>query len=365
MFYLLFGSWIALWLINLIIPIKGKKCLILFSLTIVFIGILICGHEYIGDGDSTDFLHYQRDYESNFIYVDSTNLYYLFYGSQKLAINFGLDYFMWWKIMTVITCSVLLFTIYKFNLNGNYFLFSYMFIIITMYAGFKYYYGFVFFFVALCCLFYAKKHNLFWFYFFVIVASGLHIMYYIFLLLPIIKFKVFKEKIFIIVFLILFILIFLGKFIGGGSYIMQLISNFVVDIFQSQESDRGVYFETQTNYGFIILVAIHFMIFVFSYYYRKKCISYDVCDNSVNLLYRLCIFYFIFYPFFFFSLTFIRLLTTLSIFVITVSANKFSYFKSSDRIKISLIAFVIFVFFALYFFGQNNCWNYNLIPLFS
>lgn len=108
---------------------------ILVYITIIFLCVLMCGHYYVGNGDSRDFYGYWNDYQTlkSSGEIRDFTFYYLFYLSQIIAIRIGLSFYAWWAMMTI-------FLVVRHNKNNENFRFQVQLFSVLFYVILHFYF---------------------------------------------------------------------------------------------------------------------------------------------------------------------------------------------------------------------------------
>lgn len=355
--------YLSMILINLGIYLSGKKSYVIVILTSVFLFFLMSGHEYTGEGDAIDFLGYYRGYtlynelpQTDFWY------YYLFNIFQKIGHLLSLNFYQWWALMTILALTFIFVTIKKRRLNPHLFLFFFMiYHVFLFYGGLKFFYGFCIYQYAFSFLLTGeskdKKKYIVW----TLIAGGFHIMYYIFLIFIFVDPQKKKR---VMKWFATFMIIFTGiNFLSGSNLVF--IQNFI----NSLESERlTIYFSGRTNLGFLLPIGIHILTTYYTYYYRK--IIYSLNLNKNIKIYSDYLFYInlmaiIFYPLFLVALTFMRLLTSLSITTIISTGFYQHKFNQMEKLKLlgcGLLIIALFYFINVYLSGY---WEKTMLPFFD
>ncbi len=120
-----------------------------------------------------------------------------------------------------------------------------------------------------------------------------------------------------------------------------------------------MYFDLRTNWGFLIPISIHILTTVYSFIYREIVRQYDQ-DKwyfYANTLLYVNLIAVIFYPTFMIALTFMRLLTSLSLTTIIASGYGQKYFNKIDKLKLLLSGFTIvclYIYINIYLGGYMD-----------
>lgn len=360
----LLSAYIILMLFNLFYYYQRRNNGLIWSLTLVLLVVLMSANHNVTviNGKTMDLFYYERDYylvrNQN---IQDSSLYYLFFASQLLANIMGASYYTWLTVSSVLCIFALFIAIRKFDLDIHYVLFFFMYYVIALYTGLKYFYGMI---PILFGIYFLIKQKKLWFVICVILASGIHPMYYFFLTLLFIDSKFFKPKyIFRVCAGLMFVVIVFGK-----TRFINAISSFIYLVFERQSLSRSVYFTGSTNLGFLIPIMLHIVTLIYSKKYLN-CIKYYFEDTylvkeaermySIN---QMCI---LLYPFFLIAVTFSRYITVVSFVTIALSSNGLKRLSKKGKQKMFLYDILILAFFGFYFYYVQHYWEYNLVPFFT
>ena len=334
-------------------------------ITSVLLFFLMSGHEYVGNGDGIDFI----TYENSYISFDILNLkdfwfYYLFYSAERIGIYFSLNYFQWWAVMTALSLIFIITTIIRRRYNPHLFFFFFMiYYVFVFYGGLKFYYGFFLFQYAFTFLIKDEKGGKHKYILLTLLAGGFHVMYYIFLVFGLVNLKIKNRK--YLLKIIIFSSIILSVLIkaSGGSLL-----NFAQAIIEGQGNDNiSGYFALRTSWGFLLPIGIHVLTTIYAFTYRNIVRKYDqgkwyLYANSMLYVSLMAV---IFYPTFMIALTFMRILTALSLSIIIASGYGQKYFNLRDRLKLLLSGFMIIF---LYYYINISLAGYmdkSVLPFFD
>lgn len=358
---------------NLLLVILNKKNKFIAIFSFVVLLFLFCGHEYVGNGDSNDFLGYLQDYD-NVAVTTSRDFwfYYLFYCTQIFSKLLGLNFYQWWAIMTYFALRMLWVTNKRFNLNIHHCLLWIMaYYGFILYTGLKFFYGFCFMFLACCNLFHESDNGNKKFILYTLLAGGMHVMYYFFLILLFNKVRFLSpKKVFI-----LSIISFVFMLIGGKGLLMTFLGPLVYSL---NSDNLNQYFTTQTNLGFLIPLTIHFILLVYIFivdkiYSRKPVLNNESCTRKNNayklkdtkIILNSTLLLTLIYPLFLVSLTFNRIYTAYSLILIMISSTFICNFSKLHRMGVLFFPFLIIVIYYIFNFYLNNYIDSAVIPLFD
>lgn len=345
--------------------VEKKRSYLFVVLTSLFIFFLMSGHKYIGTGDAIDFFRYWYGYT----YFDSIELndfwfYYLFYTSERIGIYLSLNFYQWWAVMTALSLIFIISTIKKRELNPHLFFFFFMiYYVFLFYGGLKFFYGFCLFQYAFTFLLKGEKRGKLKFILFTMLAGGFHVMYYMFIVFAFVDLKnEYKNKIIKIIIIFSLTASVFNLFIGRN------LLNFIQVIADDFENERlSTYFGLRTNWGFLLPIGIHILTTLYSYIYRDIVKKYnnEKWYFYANTLLYVNLIAIVFYPLFMIALTFMRLLTSLSLTTIIASGYKQAYFSKLERLKILSYGFIII---CLYYFINMYLGGYvekTVLPFFD
>lgn len=357
---------ILLW-VNLLIMLKGKKSRQFYIVTLIFLFFLMCGHQYKGNGDSRDFYGYFIDYYrgAQGEYRDFP-FYYLFYITQKIAQSLSMTFYQWWAAMTAFSLLFISWVFRKFEIRHQCFLVYFMsYFIFIFYTGLKFYYGFCLLLCAVCYLVRGKEKDDLRFSLFVLLAGGMHALYYPFLLLLLIRSKVFSpQKIFIISMTLCLVMFTFGK-VG----ITNFLQNLILPILDTTESNNlRNYFLSRVNFGYLIPVSVHLL--TLFYLSRVKYLSTirkgSLIDNRyANRLYDMCLLLTLLYPLYMFSLTFTRLLTAFVLCALSISYSCIKDLQRKDIHRLFIYSWPPMMIYFIYNIIMSDYWTKSVIPLFQ
>ena len=329
----------------------------------VFLFFLISGHKYVGNGDAIDFQAYFLGYQN--IEVSSKKdfwFYYLFYSSQKLGHFFSFDFYQWWACMTFVTIFFIIVTFIKRRTNPHLFLFFFMmYYIFLFYGGLKFYYGFVVFQYAFSFYLKEEKYDKYKYILFTMIAGGFHVMYYIYLPLILIKSKL-NKRILITVFRIsiLTTLIFLLRGRNMG---------IILDVVNAVDNDRiSIYFSSMTKLGFLLPISIHLCTLYYIKYYIKlinKYVEKNYTKTYLEKLYYANLLVVVIYLLFIISLTFMRVLTALSLTSIIATSYNNHLFSSKERTVLLLRGLPLILMYYYINMYLGGYIEYTVLPLFD
>lgn len=355
--------YVFLLMLNLFYIFKKKENKILIFISFLILLILMSGNHNnpVVNGKTMDLFYYERDY--NLVLnqkIQDSFLYYIFFASQYLANLVGFSYYIWLTVISFFVIVAIIFCVRKFHLDMHSVLFYFMFYIIALYTGLKYFYGMILAFYGMANLI---KNNKLKFCIAILIASGIHPMYYFFFVMLFIDNKYFKPK---YIFrtsltLMLFVILFgKNKFVGT-------ISNIIYIMLSDNSITRSVYFTESTNYGFLIPIMLHLISMYYSFMYFKymKLLGNKELIYEANRIYSLNLMCALLYPLFLIAVTFSRYITVISLITLFLSSRGVKQLPIRYRKKIVGISFVVLLFFGFYFYYVQNYFFYNLIPFFS
>ena len=350
-------------IMNMCYCFKNRESKILSTTTFILLFILMCGHHYVGNGDSTDLYYYWRDYNDVFSGKQDEILYFLFYFTQSIAKFFMLTYYQWWAVMTAVSLYLVSKIIRAFSLNSHYCLLFFSFYVLALYTGLKYYYGFCLFLLALNYFIRDRRGDNLRFIACILLAGAMHAMYYLFLLFLFAKNKIVKPfNLMVIMSLLLLFTVFVDR-----NLLLGMLSPILLIVSAEINVTRDIYFLDSTNYGFIIPLVLHVVTLVYSLVYYKLSLSQKniSIQAEAKMLYEFNVMGCILYPLFFYAVTFTRYITVMALASVFISGKGFKLFSRKKKVELMMCGLVLSIFFSLYFFGPCNYLEYNVIPLFD
>lgn len=361
--YFLMVIYIIMLLIHLLMIIKKKKSKPIVIATFILLFFLMSGHRYKGDGDAIDFLAYYDGYYN--IYNEIKRdfwFYYLFYSTQFVSYQIGLNYYLWLSVMTAISLFLIYKLVKKFDYNFHiFFAFFMTYYVFLFYGGLKFYYGFVLFSYSLSYFIRNKPGDKGKSFMFLMFAGSFHIMYYMFILMYVINMK--KSKLIIRIILLsslLLTLLIIGS--SGFGFIQKLIN-------QADNNRISLYFRVKTNLGWVLPVTIHILISTYTLiinkgvYNRYGAMSLEY--KRTNRLMQTTILLAAFYPLFVIALTFMRILTSYSMIMFLISGYYALRINKNHKYKVltvSIATILMFYFINLYL---NGYWDKTFRPMFD
>ncbi|CAM1373797.1 EpsG family protein [Tenacibaculum xiamenense] len=345
--------------------LNKRKSYLFVYITSILLFFLMSGHEYSGAGDAIDFYAYWYGY-TEFENIERKDFwfYYLFYTSEKIGLFLSLSFYQWWGVMTAISLNFIIRTIKKREYDPHLFFIFFMFYYVFLfYGGLKFFYGFCLFQYALTFLIKGERRGKLKFILFTLLAGGFHVMYYMFLILLLVNLKVKKRK-------------YLIKIIVGFSLLVSLLNlitgrgllNSIQGIIDSMQNDRlSTYFAIRTNWGFMLPIGIHILVTIYSLKYRNIVSKYDQHKwySYANTLFYVNLITVVFYPLYMIVLTFMRLLTALSLTTIIASGYRLELLNKRDKLKLLSSGFLII---CLYFYINmylNDYISKTVLPFFD
>lgn len=286
-------------------------------------------------------------------------MYYIFYSLMYIGQLFGLSYYSWWMVMSIMAMIVLVIACKVHRFNFQLFLVSFMiYHEFVFYSGFKFFYGFCFFLLAFGYLMQDSQHGRLKYILCLCLAGGFHTMYYFYLLF-LIKPKKNPEQfvktiaVFSIVFTILMRI--------SGSAITFLAPFF--DMLDNEHINK--YTELNVNMGFYLPIALQAVIIYIASKMRKYRIQKGINDNAADTIYYSAILSLVFCPFFALALTFMRLQTAFSLLLIT--ANTYNIKEISGRLLCGKMALLMVFSFWLILIvdGLEGFINNSVLPIFD
>jgi len=350
---------------HLFFYLEKKKSYLFVILTSLFIFFLMSGHKYVGNGDAIDFYGYWYGY-TNFEILELSDFwfYYLFYLSERIGIYLSLNFYQWWAVMTVLSLFFIISSIKKREYNPHlFFIFFLIYYVFLFYGGLKFFYGFCLFQYAFSFLLKGEKGGKLKFILFTILAGGFHVMYYMFLVFLLIDLNKKRKKYLLKIIIIFSLTTSVFTLLIGRNFL-----DFIQVIVDDFENERlSIYFGLRTNLGFLLPIGIHLLTTFYAFIYReivKKHNHYKLYLYA-NTLFYVNLIALVFYPLFMIALTFMRLLTSLSLTTIMASGYGQEYFKKKERIKLLLSGFMII---CLYYYINMYLGGYmekTVLPFFD
>lgn len=341
---------------------------IVFALSVILLTILMCGHHYIGNGDSRDFYGYWNDYQNLQRGISRDfGFYYLFYFTQLVAIKMGLSFYAWWAIMTVLSWGIIIKTCKLFQVVPHFFLVFFMlYYVFIFYTGLKFWYGFCMLLVAVGYYCSSSSRRIFLFVLFTLLAGGFHVMYYIFLLLLLGEIKIITPKRLFSITVVLFI----GVFLFGRNRFLSAFEPILNSMFSSLDSENlNSYFTSRTNLGFVFPVAAQLLSLTISKINKEYLCNKENIDEEEILfsdrLYQLNLICVLFYPLFLFALTFMRLITAFSLVTIILVSRSIDEHSLREKNVVLGISLLLIGIFAYVNFGMSDYYHYAYIPFFD
>ena len=349
-------------MINFVFHYKQYKSKIFSFITLVFIGLLMCGHIYVGNGDTSDFRGYAIQYYG--INIDSARdfgFYYLFYATQMVGNFLSLTYYQWWGIMTALSLIAIARACKHFDYNVHSFLVYFMvYYIFVFYPGLKFYYGFCSFFYAISFLCRNQKYDKEKFLIFLLIAGGMHVLYYAFIIFLLVDLRILSpKKIFIITFFTVVVILLIGKNVFINS-IIPIIGQ-IINSFDSENLNN--YLSFRTNFGFVIPIVLH----LFCLFYMRQCLAF-MTPNSYSMIYRLyeiILLCTLFYPLYLLALTFMRFLTAMTLLMLVASSKCLIGVDGHGKINIMLSSIPLLSGYVVYNIFLNDYLSKTVIPMFD
>lgn len=365
MTYILICIYIFFIIGHLSFYLNKKKYYSFVVITSIFLFFLMSGYENLGDGDVGDFFGYWYGYtEFENLERDDFWFYYLFYSSEIIGNYLSLTFYQWWAVMTALSLTFIVWTIKKRKYNPHLFFFFFMiYYVFVFYVGLKFFYGFCLFQYALTFLLKGEKGGKLKFIFFILLAGGFHVMYYIFLVLALVDLKIKKRKSLIKGIIIFSVTVVVINVLSGRGLLNSMQS-----MIDSLDNTRlSVYFAIRTNWGFMLPISIHVLTTIYAFRYRGIVRKYDQGKwyFYAEMLLYVNLIAVVFYPLFMIALTFMRILTSLSLTTIIASCYRQEYFNKTDRLKLLLSGFLII---CLYFYINiylNGYFDSAVLPFFE
>jgi|GEM_PF-7063686 len=365
MSYILIVIYILFTTGHLLIYLNKKKSYLFVYITSILLFFLMSGYKFAGEGDAMDFYGYWYGY-TKFEILEIKNFwfYYLFYTSERIGIYLSLNFYQWWALMTALSLTFLISSIRKRKYNPHLFLFYFMiYYVFLLYGGLKFFYGFCLFQYAITFLIKGEKGGKRKFIIVTLLAGGFHVMYYMFLVLAIIDLKI-KNREFLIKVISIISIIFSALVLLTGRNLLDSIQVIVDSI----ENDKlSSYFSLRTRWGFLLPIGVHVLTVLYSFIYRNivKKYNQEKWYFYANTLFYVNLIAVVFYPLFMIALTFMRLLTSLSLTTIIASGYRQEYFSKSDRLKLLLSGLMII---SLYYYINIYLGGYidkTVLPFFD
>ncbi len=360
---LLIALYAILWLLNAYLSgKKEQKFLIFLSFGLLFFVMCFKTNVQPVDGFIMDLAYYERDYNL-FTGINSTyeKMYYLFFSTQVIGHKLGLSFVAWWAVWCFFLLVLLFRGVKRFGYNTHRFLTYFFFFVIALYASLKQFSGFVFFFYGVSFLVRHGKKDRLRFILFTLIAGGFHPMFYMMLVLLLVDLKTLKPK----------------YIFGAAAALMVCVATFAKPVFVSlvrqmansflQNGSGNAYFESTTNFGFLIPVALHLSNLLFSYWYYKSVQSLENPSviTKAKYLYFANLICTVFYPFFLFATVFTRLITIMSLLTLVFSGEGICRLSMTRRQQLMPFSLVTVFLFALYFFGPCRFFEFSVVQLFT
>ncbi len=365
MSYILIIIYIFFTIGHLLFYLNKKKSHLFVFITSIFIFFLMSGHEYVGAGDAIDFSAYLYGYsEPKILELNNFWFYYLFYYTELIGIYLSLNFYQWWALMTALSLTFIISTIKKREYNSHlFFIFFMIYYVFMFYGGLKFFYGFCLFQYAFTFLIKGEEGGKLKFILITLLAGGFHVMFYIFLVFGLVNLKI-KNRKYLIKIIIVSSIALTGFMIISGGDFLNVIQVLIDDL---ENEKLSGYSGLRTNLGFLLPIGIHVLTIIYTFMYRNIVRKYDqgkwyFYANSMLYVSLMAV---IFYPTFMIALTFMRLLTALSLTIIIASGYGQKYFNKTDRLKLVLSGFSII---CLYYFINLYLGGYmdkTVLPFFD
>ena len=267
------------------------------------------------------------------------NMYYMFYSCMYIGQTLGLSFDVWWVGMSIFSILVIFFAckLHKFSFN----LFMVCFLAyyeIVFYSGLKFYYGFCLFLLAYGFLIRNTRKDRLIFAVITCLAGGFHMMYYFFLVFLIKPRKNPVHFIRGVVAVSLLLTVFL-RISGSALYFLQPFFN-VLD-----NEHISIYTNFKVDLGFYLPVFLQILLTYICFSARKYLQKSGVISEKADTIYYTVLISVVFMPFYLLSLTFMRLLTVLSLVLVVsctgISDSKgFRYFYK-DKYYLIVLSFIL------------------------
>ena len=324
--------------------VSGTNVQIVSLLSMVVSVVMLCSSNAanldLSVADHHDLSGYRYIYESLDVREHPDfNMYYIFYSCIYLGQTLGLSFDVWWVGMSIFSMLVILYAckVHKFNFN----LFMVCFLAyyeIVFYSGLKFYYGFCLFLLAYGFLIRNTRRDRLIFATITCLAGGFHIMYYFFLVFLILPRKKTGKFIRIIVVLSLLLTVYL-RISGSALYVLQPFFNLL------DNGHISGYTSYKVGLGFYIPVFLQILLTYVCFSVRRFLQRRGEGCEMVDTMYYTVLISILFMPFYSLALTFMRLLTALSL-VLVVSCSgisdskEFRYFYK-DKYYLIVLSFIL------------------------
>ena len=307
----------ALIIINILIPLVGKKSKIIIVISLLFILLFVMNKKYLGGFIAYDLnnysLRYSRDY---FLFNASEVLFSLLMMAFKTAGCSFEEFYMF-----IVAFSLFLVFIGVLRLNGNFHVFVFTFLIYFVLLPIdqlRNFLAFSLFLQGIPFLFRQKKHDWIWFVVFVGLASLCHSSFIIYFLLLFVFSEYSKKMIaFFAIVSILLIIIFL---LGGSRTMFGGLLNSVISFlgFEERYSD---YTTTATRFsGLVPIAAILLLLITFNFVFFN---TTKKNTKQSSIIFRIIIITFCFTPLVFLNSTMYRFVRDISLVLIIVLSGYF------------------------------------------
>ncbi|MGN0398089.1 MAG: hypothetical protein ACI4EL_08805 [Candidatus Fimimorpha sp.] len=238
------------------------------------------------------------------------------------------------------------------------------------YTGLKFFLGFAVYLIGFGYLIRDEKRSKLKYIICTIIAGGFHMMYYAFLLFAFIKKSELvqdaddrtelKQNRLIVFIVTISILLSVFLRINGSANV------FLVRIFSFVESDKlNLYWGLSTNLGFYIPIVLQWITLYLAYKYRS--LSERISDEYYhfsNTLFYVNLLEIVFYPLFMVSLTFARLVTSISLATITATGYKTRNMYQCERMRIVGNCFLVILVYCIRYYLLGNLWEVAAVPFF-
>ena len=285
---------------------------------------------------------YRTLYERyNVLEHEDFKMYYLFYSCMHLGQSAGIDYRIWWAIMSFLAMGVIIVACKVHKYSYNLFLAAFMaYHEMVFYSGFKFFYGFCFLLLAYGFLFSNNRRGQLLFALFTCVAGGFHMMYYFFLIL---LFKPRYNPQYFVSLIVGVTVIFTVLMRLSGSAI-----SFLQPFFNAIDNDHiDKYTLVTVRSGFYLAIMIHLVVVYAVYKTRQYKIHVGKNDANVDTLYYTVLLSLLFCPFYAVALTFMRLITTFSLIVVTASSALLCDTYRTRQLCVRLSLLVVLSFYVI------------------
>ena len=260
-------------------------------------------------------------------------MYYLFFSCMYVGQSLGLDFRTWWALMSFLTMGVIILACRVHKYNYNLFLAAFMaYHEMVFYSGLKFFYGFCFMLLAYGFLFSDKRKGRILFALFTCVAGGFHSMYYFFLALLI---KPSRNPKYFVSLIVGITVIFTELMRLSGSALSYMMPFF--DTLDNEHINK--YTAVSVRAGFYFPILIHVVVVYITYRIRAFLIKEKKFVTEADTLFYTVLISLLFCPFYAIALTFMRLITSFSLVVITASSKLLngSYSSRSLCVRMSLL----------------------------